>query len=131
MALTIDELVMNEIISKPDEGKIKSLMISKYFYGPELEPMPKVRTDGKVKTFKSNFKDKVNYAFAIKVDETNRELFNFLEERLAFLASKRLDRRPENYRLIKESKGYKNIYIRNGRWQEMPQKVHRFDTYSI
>ena len=105
MTLMIDQLVMDEIISQPDEGKIKGFMVLKYFYGPELEPMPKVRIDRKFKTFKSNFKGKVNYSLAIKVDETNREFFNFLEERLAFLASKRLDGRPENYRLIKESKG--------------------------
>ena len=68
MALTIDQLVMDKIISQPDEGKIKGLMISKYFYRPELEPM---RIDGKFKTFKRNFKGKVNYSLAIKVDETN------------------------------------------------------------
>ena len=31
---------------------------------------------------------------------------------MAFLASKRLDGKPESYRLIKESKGYKNIYCK-------------------
>ena len=71
MALTIDQLVMDEIISQLDEGKIKGLMISKYFYGPDLESMPKVRIDRKFKMFKSNFKSKVNYSLAIKVDETN------------------------------------------------------------
>ena len=110
--LTIDQLVMDEIILQPGEGKIRGLMVSKYFYGPELEPMPKVRIDRKFKMFKSNFKGKVNYTLAIKVDETNREFFNFLKERLTFLASKRLDGRPENYRLIKESKGYKNVYCK-------------------
>ena len=108
----IDQLVMDEIISQPDEGKIKGLMVSKYFDRPELEPMPEVSIDGKFKTFKSNFKGKVNYSLAITVDETNREFFNSLEERLTFLASKRLDGRPENYRLIKESKGYKNVYCK-------------------
>ena len=112
MALTIDQLVMDEIISQPDEGKMEGLMISKYFYGPELESMPKVRIDEKFKTFKSNFKGKVNYSLAIKIDETNREFFNFLEKRLAFLASKRLDGKPENYRLIKESKFHKNVYCK-------------------
>ena len=80
MGLTIDQLVIDEIISQPDKGKIKGLMVSKYFYRPELEPMPKVKIDGKSKTFKSNFKGKVNYSLGIKVDETNREFFNSFKE---------------------------------------------------
>ena len=112
MALTIDQLVMDEIISQPDEGKIKSLMVSKYFYGPEPELMPKVRIDGKFKMFKRNFNGKVSYSLATKVDETNQEFYNFLQERLAFLASKKLDGKPENYRLTKESKGHKNVYCK-------------------
>ena len=109
MTLTIDHFVMNEIISQLDEGRGKGYMISKYFYGPKLEPIPKIRIDGKFKAFKNNFKGKVHYSLAIRVDKTNSEFFNSLEERLAFLASTRLDGRPENYRLIKESKGYENV----------------------
>ena len=125
MALTIEQLVMKEIISQPDEGRGKGFMISKYFYGPELERMPKIRIDKNFKTFKNNFKGKANYSLAIWVNKTKQEFFSSLEERLAFLANKRLDGRPESYRLIKESKGYENVPIsRNGKWQEMPQKVH-------
>ena len=110
MALTTDHLVMKEIISQLDEGRSKGFMISKYFYGPELEPVSKIRIDGKFKMYKNNFKGKVNYSLAIRVNKTNQEFF--LKERLAFLACKRLDGKPENYRLIKESKGYKNIYCK-------------------
>ena len=71
MALTIGHLVMKEIISQQDEGRSKGFMISKYFYGPELELMPKIRIDGKFKMFKNNFKGNMNYSLAIRVNETN------------------------------------------------------------
>ena len=105
MVLTIDHLVLKEIILQPADSRGKGFITSKYFYGPELEPMPKIRIDGKFKTYKDIFKGKVAYSLAIRVDETNREFFNSLEERMAFLAGKRLDEKPESYKLIKESRG--------------------------
>ena len=63
MAVKLDYLVLKEIISQLDEGRGKGYMISKYFYGPELELMPKIRIDGKFKTYKNIFKGKVAYSF--------------------------------------------------------------------
>ena len=112
MALTIGQLVMDEIISQLDEGKIKGLMILKYFYRPELELMPKVRIDRKFKTFKNSFNGKVAYSLATRVDDTNEEFFSSLENQLAKWASGRLGSNPKDFKLIKESKGYKKVYCK-------------------
>ena len=54
-----------------------------------------------------------SFSLAIAVDETNKEFLEKLEKELSRLASHALPRtKPEDFKLIKESKNYRNVYCK-------------------
>ena len=56
---------------------------------------------------------KNSFSLAIAVDETNKEFFEKLEKELSRLASQALPHtKPEDFKLIKESKNYRNVYCK-------------------
>ena len=75
--------------------------------------LPPIRLDGDLKVFiNKNGKNK-SFALAISVDESNEEFFKRLEHSLSQLASDALLlTKPEDFKLIKGSKNYSNVYCK-------------------
>ena len=75
--------------------------------------LPPVRIDGEFKVFINKNGGKRSFSLAISVDETNEYFFKRLEHSLSQLASLVLPcTKPEDFKLIKESKNYHNVYCK-------------------
>ena len=72
--------------------------------------LPPIRIDRNLKVFINKAE---SFSFAISVDESSKEFFKRLEFFLSGLASMALPcTEPKDFKLIKESKNYRNIYCK-------------------
>ena len=75
--------------------------------------LPPIRIDGGFKVFINKNNGKKSFSLAISVDETNEYFFKRLEHSLSQLASVALPcTKPKDFKLIKESKNYHNVYCK-------------------
>ena len=72
--------------------------------------LPSIRIDGDLKVFINKGK---SFSLAITVDESNEEFFKKLELLLMGFSTTVLpNTKPEDFKLIKESKNYRNVYCK-------------------
>ena len=89
------------------------LTLAKFFSLEDRKPFPPIRIDGDLKVFVTKNNGKQSFSLAISVDESNKEFFKRLEHSLSQLASDALPlTKPEDFKLIKESKNYRNVYCK-------------------
>ena len=103
--------ISDSFISDPYLGNY-GLTLAK-FISLETNKSPPIRVDGDFKVFiNKNGKNK-SFSLAISVDETNKHFFKRLEHSLSQLVSDALPlTKPEDFKLIKESKNYRNDYCK-------------------
>ena len=89
------------------------LTLAKFVSLETSKSLPPIRIDGEFKVFiNKNGKNK-SFSLAISVDKSNEEFFKRLEHLLSQLASDVLSlTKPEDFKLIKESKNYHNVYCK-------------------
>ena len=86
------------------------LTLAKFVSLGTEKSLPPIRIDGEFKVFTNKNK---SFLLAISVDESNEEFFKRLEFSLSGLASAALPlTKPEDFKLIKESKNYHNVYCK-------------------
>ena len=104
--------VSDSFISDPYLGNY-GLTLAKFVSLETRKSLPPIRIDGEFKVFiNKNGKNK-SFSLAISVDESNEEFFKRLEHSLSQLASHALLlTKPEDFKLIKESKNYLNVYCK-------------------
>ena len=100
--------VSDSFILDPYGGKYR-LTFTKFIGIETNKSLPPIRIDGDLKVFMN----KESFSLAIAIDETNEEFFEKLEDSHSRLASTALPRtKPEDFKLIKESKNYRNVYCK-------------------
>ena len=111
--LTIDQFdVSDAFILDPAMGKY-GLTLAKFVSVETSKSLPPIRIDGELKVFMNKNEGKKSFSLAIAVDEINEKFFEKLGHELASLASSALPRtKPEDFKLIKESKNYRNVYCK-------------------
>ena len=111
--LTIESFdVSDSFISDPYLGNY-GLTLAKFIGLENRKPLPPIRIDGGFKVFINKNNGKRSFSLAISVDESNEEFFKKLEPSLLQLASSALPlTKPEDFKLIKESKNYCNVYYK-------------------
>ena len=87
------------------------LMLGKFVGIENNKPLLLIRIDGDFKVYVNNNGNK-SYSLAISVDESNEKFFKSLEFSLSGLASSSLGGKSEDFKLIKESKNYRNVYCK-------------------
>ena len=102
----------NSFISDPYLSNY-GLTLAKFINIETHKSLPPIRIDGEFKVFiNKNGKNK-SFSLAISADESNEEFFKRLEFLLSGLASAALpSTKHEDFRLIKESKNYRNVYCK-------------------
>ena len=86
------------------------LTLAKFVNLKTCKSLPPIRIDGNLKIFINKGK---SFSLAISVNKSNEEFFKKLEHSLAGLASSVLpNTKPGNFKLIRESKNYRNIYCK-------------------
>ena len=111
--LTIENFdVSDSFISEPYLSTC-GLTLAKFVSLKDRKSLPPIRIDGDLNVFiNKNGKNK-SFSLAISVDETNEHFFKRLEHSLSQLASDALSlTKPEDFKLIKESKNYRNVYCK-------------------
>ena len=89
------------------------LTLAKFINIETCKSLPPIRIDGGFKVFINKNNGKKSFSLAISVDETNEYFFKRLEHLLSQLASMALPcTKPEDFKLIKESKNYHNVYCK-------------------
>ena len=109
--LTIENFdVSDSFISEPYLSTY-GLTSAKFVSLETSKSLPPIRIDGEFKVFiNKNGKNK-SFLLALSVDESNEEFFKRLEHSLSKLASVASPlTKPEDFKLIKESKNYRNVY---------------------
>ena len=111
--LTIENFyVSDSFISDPYLGNY-GLTLAKFVSLKTRKSLPPVRIDGEFKVFINKNGKNISFSLAISVDESNEEFFKRLEHSLSQLASDALPlTKPEDFKLIKESKNYRNVYCK-------------------
>ena len=111
--LTIERFdVSDAFILDPPMGKY-GLTFTKFISIETSKILPRIRIVGWLKVFMNKNEGKKSFSLAIAVDETNEKFFEKLEHELALLVSLALPRtKPEDFRLIKESKNHSNVYCK-------------------
>ena len=89
------------------------LTLAKFVSLETRKSLPPIRIDGDFKVFiNKNGKNK-SFSLAISADKSSKEFFESLEHSLSQLVSTALPgATPEDFKLIKESKNYRNIYCK-------------------
>ena len=111
--LTIENFdVSDSFISEPYLSTY-GLTLAKFISLETSKSLPPIRIDGEFKVFiNKNGKNK-SFSLAISVDKTNEHFFKRLEHSLSQLASEALPlTKPEDFKLIKESKNHHNVYCK-------------------
>ena len=104
--------VSDSFILDPYAGRY-GLTLAKFINIETHKSPPPIRIDGEFKVFINKNGGKCSFLLAISVDETNGYFFKRLEHSLSQLASTALPcTKPEDFKLIKESKNYRNIYCK-------------------
>ena len=104
--------VSDLFILDPYAGRYR-LTLAKFVSIETNESLPPIRIDGGFKVFINKNDGKKSFLLAILVDESNEGFFEKLEHTLSQLASTALPcTKPEDFKLIKESKNYCNVYCK-------------------
>ena len=89
------------------------LTLAKFVNVETHKSLPPIRIDGDLKVFINKNNGKKSFSLAMPDDETNEHFFKRLEHSLSQLASAVLPcTKPEDSKVIKESKNYRNIYCK-------------------
>ena len=108
--LTID--TRDLFILDPYVGRY-GLTLAKFVSLEMHKSLPPIRIDGDFKVFINKNNGKCSFLLAISVDKTNEDFFKKLENSLSGLASMALPcTKCEDFKLIKESKHYCNVYCK-------------------
>ena len=109
--LTIEQFdVSDSFICDPYLGNY-GLTLDKFIRLGMRKILPLIRLDGDLKVFINRTDKGKSFSLAILADESNEEFFKRLEHSLSVLVSSALPlMKPEDFKLIKESKNYRNIY---------------------
>ena len=120
--LTID--VSDSFVSDPYLGNY-GLTLAKFISLETRKSLPPIRKDGEFKVF-INMNGKSKYfLLAISVNKSNEEFFKRLEFSLSGLVSTALPcTKCEDFKLIKESKNYNNIYCKISAYPSGTRKCH-------
>ena len=111
--LTIENFdIGDSFILDPYAGRY-GLTLVKFVSLETHKSLPPIRIDGDLKIFiNKNGKNNL-FSLAISVDKSNEEFFKKLENPLSDLASTALPlTKYEDFKLIKDSKNYRNIYCK-------------------
>ena len=101
--------VSDSFILDPYAGRYR-LTLAKFVSLETRKSLPPIRMDRDFKVFVDKNNGKKSFSLAILVDESNEEFFKSLESSLSGLASMALpDTKREDFKLIKESKNYRNV----------------------
>ena len=108
--LTINTFdVSDSFVLDPYVGKY-GLPLAKFVSLKTCKSLPPIRIDGDLKIF---INKEISFSLAISLEESNKEFFKKLEHSLVGLASSILPlTKPEDFKLIKESKNYCKIYCK-------------------
>ena len=111
--LTIENFdVSDSFISDPYLGNY-GLTLAKFVSLETRKSLPPIRTDDDFKVIINKNGKSKSFSLAISVDESSEEFFKRLEHSLSQLASDALPlTKPEDFKLIKESKNYRNVYCK-------------------
>ena len=113
MPLAIENFdVSDSFILDPYLGNY-GLTLAKFVSLDTGKSLPPIRIDGEFKVFINKNSKNKSFSLAISVDESNEEFFKKLEFSLSRLASAALpSTKPEDFKLIKESKNHRNVYCK-------------------
>ena len=90
-----------------------ALTLAKFIRLGTHKSLPPIRLDGDFKVFINRTDKGKSFSLAISVDKSNEEFFKGLEHSLSGLVSFALPlMKPEDFKLIKESKNYHNVYCK-------------------
>ena len=104
--------VSDSFISDPYLGNY-GLTLVKFVSLETRKSLPPIRIDGDFKVFINKNSKNKSFSLALSVDESNEEFFKRLGHSLSQLVSDTLPlTKPEDFKLIKESKNYCNIYCK-------------------
>ena len=108
----IDQFDVSDANILDPSGSKYGLRFSK-FISITNKQLPPIRIDGELKVFVNERNGKRSFSLAIAVNESNEEFFVKLERELSRLASTSFcSSKPEDFKLIKESKNYRNVYCK-------------------
>ena len=110
---TIKQIDASDLfISSPYLGNY-GLTLAKFVNVDTHKNLPPIRIDGDFKVFINKNNGKKSFLLVISVDKSNKHFFKRLEHSLSQLALAALPcTRPEDFKVIKESKNYRNIYCK-------------------
>ena len=109
----IDKFNVSDAFILDPNGRKYGLTFAKFVSIEMSKSLPPIRIDGELKVFMNKNEGKKSFSLAIVVDETNEEFFEKLEKELSRLVSHALPHtKPEDFKLIKESKNYRNVYCK-------------------
>ena len=104
--------VSDSFISDPYLGNY-GLTLTKFVRLGMHKSLPPIRLDGDFKVFINRTDKGKSFSLAILVDESNETFFKGPESSLSGLASAALPcTKLEDFKLIKESKNYRNVYCK-------------------
>ena len=111
--LTIKQFdVSDSFILDRYRGKYR-LTFAKFVSIETNKSLPPIRIDGDLKVFMNKNEKGRSFSLAIAIDETNEKFFEKLEDSLSRLTSASIcSAKPEDFKLIKESKNYRNVYCK-------------------
>ena len=111
--LTIENFDISDSFILDSCASRYGLTLAKFVSLEDCKPLLPIRIDGDLKVFVDKNNGKRSFSLAMLVDETNEEFFKRLEHSLSQLASDALpSTKPEDFKLIKESKNYRNVYFK-------------------
>ena len=111
--LTLKNFDVNDSFISEPYLRTYGLTLAKFISLETSKSLPPIRIDGDLKVFINKNGENKSFSLAISVDESNEEFFKRLEHLLSQLASDALPlTKPEDFKLIKESKNYSNIYCK-------------------
>ena len=109
--LTIENFYVNDSFIREPYLSTYGLTSAKFISLETSKSLPPIRIDGDLKAFINKKNKNKSFSLAISVDESNEEFFKRLEHSLSQLVSDALPlTKPEDFKLIKESKNYRNVY---------------------
>ena len=111
--LTIENFDVSDSFILDSYASRYGLTLAKFVSSEDRKPLLPIRIDGDLKVFVTKNNGKRSFSLAISVDKSNEEFFKRLEHSLSQLASDALPlTKPEDFKLIKESKNYRNVYCK-------------------
>ena len=109
--LTIEQFDVSDLFILDSYRGRYGLTLAKFISLETKKSLPPIRLDGDLKIYINKRGKDTSFSLAISVDESNKGFFKKLENLLSQLMSTQLPgTKPEDFKLIKESKKYRNVY---------------------